>query len=127
MQSISDKSSKEGEARSIPRAVHDVIDLTSPVQNPAAKRPPTNHADVSVICLSDDDCLGDEPVRIRPTGQAGPTITLSDDEHEVKRIPNSLNVVRIKKHREHKRPTKKVADKPAGSDDPGTWFILIAS
>ena len=35
---ISDDSSKEDEARPIPRAVNDVIDLTSPVQNPAPKR-----------------------------------------------------------------------------------------
>lgn len=125
LQSISDESSKEGEARPIPRAVHEVIDLTSSVQNPAAKMPPPNHADVSVICLSDDDCLGAGPVRIRPTGQAGPTITLTDDEDEVKRIPNSLNVVRIKKDKEHKRNAKKVAEKPAGGDDPDASVIFV--
>jgi len=115
--SISDDSGKEGEPRPIPRAVHDVIDLTSPVQNPAPKRPSQNHADVSVICLSDDD----EPVPIRPPGPPGPTITLTDDEDEVKRIPNSLNVVRIKKSRN----TKTGSDKPTGGDDPDASVIFV--
>ena len=60
-----DDSGKEGGARPIPRNVHDVTDLTSPVQNPAPKKPSQNHADVSVICLSDDDDETTENEKLR--------------------------------------------------------------